>query len=381
VIVIAGAALAIGAAGACGDSGLDGPAECVGGVFVEQPDGTQVCEGKCSPDLCVENNVCVGNRCRLSCDSHNDCNRDGAELQGCVPQEGDSEDGLNDGDTVYVCTDLDKSPAFLKPCPLVAECDADFACPDGTPCAAGVGSDLCSATECRAMHCSSASEGDATAYCTTFDCTVDAECGPGMYCGRVELPNIICGTDKGTEEPCVDPASFALDKATYQEGPFSLFRNACKKREPCAPCADAADCSLSEDLACVNLNDESICAKTCDSGDDCPNDYGCQSNFCIPKTNTCITPPPPNFCFPCFTDLDCGPSDGTISCIETTAGQRACFDLSFPVSCTSDADCPTAPSGLSGECLDEPDGYDSSSSVYQRCFVPYASGKFQCWKD
>jgi len=384
-VVVAGSALGMGSFVGCGDSGTDTADPCAGGVIVVTPENPEgVCEGKCSPDLCVENNACVGNRCRLNCLSHDDCYapfRGDAKLQGCLPQPSDSEDGLNDGEEVYVCTDLDKAPKFLTPCPLTNECGADFACPDGTPCTSGAGSDKCSAAECRAMVCSATSEGDADAYCTMFDCSVDADCGPGMYCAPTELTTMICGTEKGTEEPCVAPADFAKDKATFQEGPFSLFRNVCKKREPCAPCTTKTDCSLDPDLACVNLNGESVCAKTCATPADCPNDFTCASNYCVPKTSSCITPPTDNFCYRCFTDLDCGPSDGTVGCLDTTAGQRACFDLAFPNSCTSDSDCPTAPSGENGECLDEPDGYDSSSDVYERCFVPFLDGKFQCWED
>ncbi len=371
----------------CGDSGTDDPVEeCEGGVIV---DG--VCEGKCDPSLCVENNVCVGNRCMLSCTSHNQCFapfKGDAELQGCLAATADSGSGLNDGDAVFVCTTMNKALKIGTPCPLGDECDDpatpdDWACPDGSPCTEGVGSDVCAADACKALTCRSTGVGDAEAYCTTVDCTADADCGPGMYCGITRDPTNICGTMKGEEMPCLDPGAFTAGGATFQEGPISLLRNVCLEREPCAPCEAATDCSLREDMQCVQINDFRGCAKTCTTEDDCRNDYACTGGFCTPRTGSCKPPATDNFCHPCLNDLDCGTAQGTVACETTAVDQKACFDTSFPDTCTTNADCPESPSGKNGECLDEGEGLSPGDGAYQRCYFPFyqTQGSFECYPD
>jgi hypothetical protein len=61
----------------------------------------------------------------------------------------------------------------------------------------------------------------------------------------------------------------------------------------------------------------------------------------------------------------------------------ACFDFSFPDECTVDGDCPEAPSGRNGECLDEAEGLAPADDVYQHCYFPFftTSSSFQCWPD
>jgi hypothetical protein len=363
--------------------------ECDGGVLVNG-----VCEGRCDPASCLENNVCVQNRCVLKCTSHDECYapaRGQDRLQECssqktdtVPADGDPNKGLGEGKAEYVCTDSDKAPNDGLLCPFGTECDGSFACPDGTPCESGKGSDgHCTADECKPMFCVTNGEADAEAYCTTVDCKADTDCGPGMYCGVRRLPQQICGTMKGDEMPCVDPGTFSANGATYQEGPQGLIRNVCLKREPCAPCTGPTDCSLSPDLACVNINGYQACAKTCAADSDCNDDFTCVGGYCIPRTGQCKPPATGNFCYNCLNDLDCGPPgpDNTVSCLDASAGQRACFDLSFPDTCTVDADCPAGPSGKHGECLDEGEGLTSSDGAYHRCYLPYfpAPNKFQCW--
>jgi len=372
----------------CGDSGTstdDDPDLCVGGVIVED-----VCEGKCDPSKCLENNVCVGNRCRLACSDHDECYapyKGDPELQACAPQRQDSEAGLNDGDTVLVCTTVNQPLRLGLICVTANDCYAadDFSCPDGSRCAEGAGSEACAAAECKPLACRSAGEGDAESYCTTVDCSEDAQCGPGMYCGITRVATQICGTDKGDETPCLAEADFTANGGTFQEGPLFLMRNICLKREPCAPCSAAVDCSGMDKAACVSLNGENVCAKTCATADDCPNDFACTGGYCTPGSGTCHPPAENNFCYACLNDLDCGTKDNTVVCEELsgTGGQRACFDTTFPDSCTSDGDCPESPSGRNGECLDEGDGFGPADDLYQRCYFPFfsVSSTFQCWAD
>lgn len=368
----------------CGDSSSSGES-CAGGVVV---DGK--CEGKCEDSLCLDGNICVGNRCMLECTSHTQCFSPLSGdpiLQECVSQPRDTEAGLNDGANVYVCTESTKNEAYGRLCPFGIECDnAGWVCPNGTPCEEGTDSEGCSAAECRPMTCNTTGEGDAEAYCTSWDCTADADCGPGMYCGIVNLPNNICGTSKGDEEPCVDPGSFTTDGATFQEGPISLLRNKCLKREPCAPCESKTDCSISDlDMECVVIGETKGCAPTCASTEDCADDATCYEGYCLPKTGSCKPPTSGDvFCHKCLNDLECGgTASNTIACVEAGAGIKGCFDVSLPDACTVDADCPESPGGLHGECLDAGEGVEANNPAYHRCYLPFLPGpsSFQCWKE
>jgi hypothetical protein len=70
-----------------------------------------------------------------------------------------------------------------------------------------------------------------------------------------------------------------------------------------------------------------------------------------------------------------------MGCASLSGGMRACFDFSFPDTCTSDADCPAAPGGRRGSCLDEDQGVPPSDPLYHRCYLPYtaADNKTSCW--
>ncbi len=270
------------------------------------------------------------------------------------------------------------------------------ACPDGTACTGAEG-DACAPEACKPLLCRSSGEGDAEAYCTTYDCKTDLDCAAGFYCGVRRLPTNICGTTKGDEEPCLDPSQFTAGDATFQEGPSSLLRNTCLKRNICSPCVTANDCSLSGDLTCVDIAGVKSCTKPCRVDGDCNDDAYCFSTaaaapcgnapcddgLCLPRAGSCRGTG--EFCQPCLNDLDCSPpgSGGTMACIEAGTGMRGCFDTSFPDSCTADADCPESPSGLRGECLDEGEQLTPSDDLYGRCYLPYLSSanKFQCWRD
>jgi hypothetical protein len=46
-----------------------------------------------------------------------------------------------------------------------------------------------------------------------------------------------------------------------------------------------------------------------------------------------------------------------------------------------DTDCPTSPSGLHGQCLNQAAGYTSGMPGFDTCFAPYDATKFRygCW--
>lgn len=366
--------LALASAG-CGDDGGSGgndgatstktnaststAGECVGGVI---KDG--VCEGKCKPELCIEGNICVDNRCVLPCEAHADC----------IPNEQLCAPAINDdtGEGVNVCTYTTKSKSIGIPCPASTECAASMACPDGTPCGPGVEAPTCEGDSCKPLICLTSGPGDADALCTNVDCQTDADCGGGMYCGIGRLAQLECGTMGADPNDCINAADFAKGGATIQRGPLGLLRNTCRPAGQCAPCASDLDCGLRPNQKCVNLSGELRCAAGCNFPSDCDDDHTCIGNFCVPKAGRCAGTG--GFCEPCLNDLDCAAGGPKFACINTTGNQRACFDVDFPDACTKDSDCPQAASGRYGDCVD----LDGNMTV-DHCYLPMVSGKYMCW--
>lgn len=419
-VAISGMALL---APACGDNstgGSGGSPECdADSVLVDgeckKCDGVivnGVCEGKCTADKCLENNVCVNNRCMLECDSHRDC--DPAGGQDCTPAKNDETDA-----DVNVCTFVARPAGMGVACPFGFECDGWRACPDNGICFTGQcggdqaacmpdteackGVDNCvfgkcpDNTACRTdcftacntwLSCEGKGEADADAYCTKRDCMSDDECIGGYYCGIIRDPHEICGSSpkKGdnsfcgtTNEPCV-----ALPEAatTRFEGSVCMLRKSCIKRNAGAPCKTDLDCSQFDGLACVTYAGEQRCAAKCLADSDCAKDASCDPavGACVPRFGA-WKGAPGTFCAPCQTDEDCGTAGTFWACSDLSNGMKACFDQSFPDTCTTDADCPASPSGKHGSCLDEDFGLGAGDPQYHHCYLPVNlnTNKTSCW--
>ena len=352
----------------------------------------------------------------LVCDAHADCAEDGS--QDCKPAVEDGTDAA-----IFACQSNGKSVGIGIECPFETECDGLYSCkttgescnptqcggaadackldtdacyakancnsgkcPDGSACTVF----SCSPQDCVAdLVCITKGEGDAEAYCTKRDCVADTDCPGGYYCGAKRDPREICDSkpQKGNSNicgnvsintPCIDPSEL---NETLFEGPACALRNTCLKREECAPCETDLDCG---GLAnhCIAMPNESTkrCARECATSKDCGRDFACQDiagagNVCVHKFGACVGSG--NFCEPCLDDTDCGPLTGTSVCFTHNDGQRGCGDISFPTSCTSDADCPKSPSGLNALCvLDDP-----NSSLFQKCYIfaENALSKYTCW--
>ncbi len=249
----------------------------------------------------------------------------------------------------------------------------------GTPCPFG--------TECPATApaCISAGVGDATAYCSVYDCEGDSDCPSGLYCGVRRDPHAICGSNppKGdnntcglTNEPCIDLAG---DATTRFEGSLCMLRKACLYREQCAPCASDADCSAKPYQKCAALGGESRCARECGDSGDCLDDATCESGVCTPKAGACKATG--QFCEPCLDDTDCGDASTMRACAELIGGMKGCFDFAFATPCTTDSSCPTAPGGKHGSCLDENLGVSAGDPQYHRCYLPVDTVSYavSCW--
>jgi hypothetical protein len=427
-VSLAAAALAgLAAVGlACRDFG-NAQGTCIGGVL---RDG--VCEGKCTPDKCIEQNTCVDNRCALLCASHGDCLADG--VQSCLPAK---EDGS--GADILVCQPSGRPAGMGASCFSGTECAALLACPDGGGCradqcggqpdacvpdgAACEGKEGCTAGKCPNgdacrvgcaedcapwLECEAAGEGDVDAYCTRRDCETDDDCIAGFYCGVVRTPFDVCGPSceggtctggdlsgqpcdsdppcqKGndalcgeTSEPCKAPGEGG---ATFFEGSRCLLRRSCLKRGPAVPCATDTDCSRSAGQQCAELGGERRCTAACVSDFECQSDAACdlEEGACIPRFGAWIGKG--GFCEPCVSDEDCGTNGTTVACAQLLGGGRACFDFSYPTECTTDADCPLSPGGVHGACLDEGEAYTPDSPLYHRCSLPIDpdTKKASCW--
>lgn len=421
-----------GGTGGSSSSSSTGAGTCADGVVI---DG--VCSGKCTSDKCLQptmgeawSNTCVTNACQLVCATHDECAPNGS--QDCVAATKDE-----DSATVSVCQANGKLPAYGVECPQGTECGDKFTCPSGEPCgASNCGGDAtlcvrdgeacripdgsggfktdpactkgrcvaegapfdgavchvgeaCAAAECQALRCTGAAPGDAYAFCTRDHCEVDTDCPGGWTCGTVRDPHAICGTnpvkgDNGfcgsTTEACIDPADFAKDGASFFEGSLCLLKKSCVKRSPCMPCATDLDCSALPNQKCVQIGADKRCASDCGTDKDCPDDYACTAGSCTPRFGACEAPTS-TFCAPCVTDEDCGKKGSTWGCADLSSGGRGCFDEAFPDTCTTDADCPTSPSGIHGTCLNESFGVSPGDSIYQHCYLPLDlnSNKTSCW--
>lgn len=338
-----------GAGGTGNGGGGAGGQECVGGVYI---DGE--CVAKCEKDLCVDpvTNTCVDNACVLQCQKHADCAADGT--QDCVPAV---EDDTNAD--IMICAPNGKAAGFGQDCPLGDECPA------------------------TAPHCQSTGQGDADAYCTVLDCAADTDCPGGYECTQQRFAGESCTNDMiGTWDGCGNGgADCVAATGTIVEGTLCLMRSVCTQKTACSPCTTNLDCSSAFGAKdCVDVGGGDMrCADQCADEDDCDLDKDCVSGHCLPRFGACVGAG--GFCEPCLNDLDCGEPGSSKVCTELSGGMHACFDLAFPDTCDTDADCPESPSGENGTCLDEGEGLTPGDSVYKRCYLPIdaASNKTSCW--
>ena len=393
--------------------------ECseVGGVWLNN-----ACEGKCTPDKCIAENTCVGNRCVLKCDAHTDCYPDGS--QNCSPATEDDTSAA-----ILTCQFSDVPRGMGIKCPFKTECEGVGVCPNGKGCerwqcgnqpdtctrdqaACGENQDCnlgkcpdgsfctinpCLAADCKPLSCQTTGEGDADAYCTRQDCETDNDCAGGFYCGITRDPHELCNSDpqKGdnnlcgmTADACVTKSSLGQGNTLF-EGSMCILRKTCLKRAQCSPCMSDLDCSQLPLQSCKQVGGEGRCVRACAADIDCDPDYMCTEGSCVPRFGACKGSG--NFCEPCQNDEDCGGVGSRKACIEASGGQRACFNynqFATPcdpakgcVECTTDLDCPKSPSGKHGECFDEGEKVFPGDAVYHRCYLPFNApdNKFECW--
>ncbi|MEM9875235.1 MAG: hypothetical protein AAF928_10100 [Myxococcota bacterium] len=321
----------------------------------------------------------------------------------------------------------DGTPCTLAP-PAGCTCERDdAACGDAAKCNRGkcAGSDqecifnTCDVAECTPLECVDfRSEGDADAYCSKRGCATDDDCAAGFYCGLErdvrpacgDEPDNFCGTPDAPGD-CVD-----LTDPRFQAGTRCAMQGVCLQRDPCAPCATNLDCSLADaDVCAAHLGDD-VCARFCVDDSNCAADEACvpyapaaakangsnatcgfsptidcidpaldcpvagdtcvPRNVCVPESGKCdssdITGD--KFCAHCTDDTDCGPPGSAWICLEDDNGDNVCLDTAFPVTCSTNADCPTSPSGLQGYCVRPGDPF--GPGLEDSCWFPERQSPF-----
>ena len=70
-----------------------------------------------------------------------------------------------------------------------------------------------------------------------------------------------------------------------------------------------------------------------------------------------------------------------IEILSASGNQFACVQYPPTETCTTNADCTKAKSGLFGTCLDEDLGVNPGSAFYHKCWLPIenGTGKSGCW--
>ncbi|MGC4117556.1 MAG: hypothetical protein QM765_23965 [Myxococcales bacterium] len=209
----------------------------------------------CDPSKCAEGNICVQNKCMLTCGRHTDC-----------PDES------------YDCREVEGH---------------DVCVPNGMPIGKGQFGSLCgaeTATCADGFRCVGG-KGDPSSYCAREGCADDSEC-PGNYaCANRD---VAASPDAGVD------VSYSTIKL-------------CQKRGYCAAASRLVDCNNANAVFAKDKEGLGWCLKGCNPADR----YGCGAGSecvavadagvgeCWPRGMTCKATG--KFCGRCSTAGDCGP--------------------------------------------------------------------------
>ena len=326
-------------AGTAGNAGTAGAGNAgnagAGSAPVSQP---CTANSECQTDKGL---FCVEGTCRLTCDTHFDCQGFGECTTGTD----------SDGASGHYC-ELGKTQQpgqFYTHCPAgPSDCDS----------AGG-------------FFCISAGSEDLDAYCTT-DCTDDSTCAAGYACTpltRVPCDNTVCKnvTADPKDRTCIPDDQIGPGKP-FQCSSRGATRNACRPRKFCSTCETDSDCLAASNQVCAkDQSGMKICTQPCDlKHPSCP--WGNAGTCgiwdaergvatCAHRFGKCVGSG--KGCEPCLKDADCG-AKGVCNSSSFT-GERWCVDLSTACNCGAEAastgtctggGCPKSPSGLQMFCVD-----------------------------
>jgi hypothetical protein len=214
----------------------------------------------------------------------------------------------------YTCTDTlsGESPFCVQSTavrddgqPLVKKPSGQW----GWACQANLGFENEGCDTEQGFYCYGISPTDGDAYCTRYECTDSAECGPGFWCGQINRkPNVT---------------------TTKRSAPGDV-QNVCLRRTYCATCTSDVDCPTVGGRAqhCVDVEDDGgskACMPECDSDQACNNeaycaDVGLDAKVCYPRAKACVGDG--SLCAPCRVDTDCGDDGVCVKGQYTT--ERTC---------------------------------------------------------
>jgi hypothetical protein len=178
----------------------------------------------------------------------------------------------------------------------------------------------------QSFWCFGTSKDDGAAYCTRYDCSADLDCGPGFYCGTVNIyPDV-----------------------TTSKRSLGDTQKVCLKRDYCAPCTADLDCLPQGGRATHCVADDlgnAFCTPECDKTDNCNKearclDLGAGYKACYPRAGACVGDG--SLCSPCRSDADCGEDGLCVKGQYTT--EKFCAKKS--ASLCVDKDCPAKPTNL-----------------------------------
>jgi hypothetical protein len=194
--------------------------------------------GPCDSSRCLAGNQCIDDgsgsvQCRLVCTSQSDCPTN----YHCTPAP--------TGNVDFCAADLTAYPA--GPGLWGASCNPSGGIATNPDCDSSQG-----------FGCYAQSPTDASAYCTLYGCTADADCRGGWWCATVN------------QGPNASSASRTI----------GMTETVCQPRTYCAPCATDVDCwSPSGPAAkCIqDANGQSYCTLQCTSDSNCHLEASCEA--------------------------------------------------------------------------------------------------------
>ncbi|MBX3232968.1 MAG: hypothetical protein KIT84_11700 [Labilithrix sp.] len=241
----------------------------------------------------------------------------------------------------YICMDTDPGAGVPPFCvqntagfgdgdtrtPVTPQADGQW----GTPCQANLGVENPACDTAQGFYCYATSPSDGNAYCTTYGCESNTDCGAGFGCESINnYPN--------------------ANTAKRRQHGASATQKACVRRAYCSECASDIDCPALAGVKqyCIpDASDRWFCTPECTSTQGCPNEAACRTlqfgdeavKVCYPRSQLCIGDG--ELCSPCRSDLDCG-EDGVCTKGEYTT-ERFCAKAAPGGDC---AQCPKSIPGL-----------------------------------
>ena len=176
-------------------------------------------------------------------------------------------------------------------------------------------------------------------YCAA--CTADADCGPESVCLEDTKGEHYCAPlcllSKNNCGPGATCKMYGIGADEFACQPD--YGSCTGDGLPCSPCTTDTDCKDGHKCIESKMDKVRSCYKSCTTAADCPADYGCEDDLCLPFVaskyrQTCSTGQS-DLCEPCTYDYDCKQG------LKCGKGLHYCT-----LDCTKDKGIDTCPDGL-----------------------------------